>query len=181
MTLSQTFGILACATLIAGNALALEVENDGKSPKAAGCVIATEKGIVFSFDVTHNKLQLPVGFVQRLEETAQTAQNEARSEVSLSDVTVGKLLRAKRGVYLHECTLNNEEQVLADLVANERNDPPGPLKGIRSVKIDDHISMVVIDPRDMTDAAGTQTNLDFQYKDDVPLLRQYYTEKFGPK
>lgn len=181
MKLSQAFGVLACATLFAGNALALEVENDGKAAKAAGCVIATEKGIVFSFDTTHNKLQLPVGWVQRLEETAQTAQKEARSEVNLHDVTVGKLLRAKRGVYLHECTLNNEKQVLADLVANDRKDPPGPLMGVKSVKIDEHISMVVIDPRDMTDVAGTQADLGFQYKEDVPFLRAYFIERFGLK
>jgi len=185
------FATAAALVLVAGmtnGAQALEVKNDGKPASVAGCVITTGKGIVFAFDTIHQKLQLPIGHIKRehmgetdLESSANTAKYEARTEVNLPDVTVGKLIHAVKGVYMHECTLNNEAEVIAGLMASERKDPPGLLEGVKSYRVDEHISMLIVNPLTKTDVAGNKVDIGYRYKGDGPLLEKYYREKFGPE
>ncbi|MBI4030136.1 MAG: hypothetical protein HY370_00510 [Proteobacteria bacterium] len=184
---SGIFSTVAAAMLMAGGAQALEIKNDGEPASAAGCVIATKKGIVFAFDTIHQKLQLPVGHIKRehfgetdLESSANTARYEARTEVNLPDVTVGKLIRAVKGVHMHECTLNNEDDVIADLMGSERKDPPGVLEGLKSKRVDEHISMIIFDPLTKTDVAGNRADIGYRYRSDGPFLEEYFREKFGP-
>jgi 8-oxo-dGTP pyrophosphatase MutT (NUDIX family) len=153
---------LACLTSVA-----LAAEEPTTGIKAAGCFIATAKGVVLGIGTVRGDIRIPIGMHEAGETARETAIRETREETGL-EVTTGTLLRTLENgrVFLFLCT------------------PVTPIKDyslLAPINIIEIARVIVLDPATMLTHDGRKIDNPWRFADNRALMIELYSKYKQPK
>jgi 8-oxo-dGTP pyrophosphatase MutT (NUDIX family) len=129
--------------------------------KAAGCYIATERGVVMTVGRFNGELQLPAGTREARESPACTARRETLEETGLI-VQVAERVGSRKGGRF----------VLFRCIPDKRLDPAGDFKPLDFFEIR---SVVVVNPSTLRDADGARIERAWRFPQDRRLLAALFS------
>ncbi|MDH3712362.1 MAG: NUDIX hydrolase [Gammaproteobacteria bacterium] len=146
-----TLALIVCAAASA----------DHDRVKAAGCYIATERGVVMTIGRFNGELQLPAGTREPGESPACTARRETLEETGLI-VQVAERVGARKGGRF----------VLFRCIPEKRLDVAGDFKPLDFFEIRE---VLVLNPSTLLDVDGVRIERPWRFPQDRPLLTALFS------